>query len=363
MENNSSSSSGTLKSFLCVDYPAYVKNESEAIRTLGGMDRLTQTFSRRHSKLLLNYTPDNIFAKLICSSSINEAESEQQDTDSSSQTPAATIGTSSRRSSQSNFSNEDTGGSGSAGGGVNYSTSKLNDFIAMPCLLMSVRKSSAGIPTASQGEAASIKYEAKLVGRIKKVYTFQKLADFQYLPMSSSSVKIPAAAGANEEASTTQNKTTSLTQFNYTSFYDNFLFKNIQDYDHELRKNNLSQLFILPPFFSRFDDPVNYAFKSEPTKKPEVSSNDQQEITAAAASTAGSSKTSDNDGEEMAAVDDYDDENETENVTNGSNKAKSSSDSNELIRSVRQERSSQALLVNFHSKLSPTSRPQNTIVC
>ncbi len=34
-----------------------------------------------------------------------------------------------------------------------------------------------------------------------------------------------------------------------------------------MRRNSIPQLFVLPPFFSRFDDPVNYAFRSEPFKK------------------------------------------------------------------------------------------------
>lgn len=55
--------------------------------------------------------------------------------------------------------------------------------------------------------------------------------------------------------------------FQYTAFYDNFKFNHIDNYEYDLRKNSIPQLFVLPPFFSRFDDPVNYAFRSETVKK------------------------------------------------------------------------------------------------
>lgn len=57
------------------------------------------------------------------------------------------------------------------------------------------------------------------------------------------------------------------TSFQYTAFYDNFKFNHIDNYEYDLRKNSIPQLFVLPPFFSRFDDPINYAFRSETVKK------------------------------------------------------------------------------------------------
>ncbi len=59
-----------LPQFICVDYPGYVKNDSEAIRSLGGMERIEQTFQRRNRKLFLNFTPDNLFSKMLCSNII-----------------------------------------------------------------------------------------------------------------------------------------------------------------------------------------------------------------------------------------------------------------------------------------------------
>lgn len=53
----------------------------------------------------------------------------------------------------------------------------------------------------------------------------------------------------------------------HSAFYENFKFNHIDNYEHDLRKNSIPQLYILPPFFSRFDDPVNYSFRSESVKK------------------------------------------------------------------------------------------------
>lgn len=59
-----------LSQYICVDYPGYVENDAEAIRTLGGIERIEQTFERKNRKLFLNFTPDNLFAKMLCSNTI-----------------------------------------------------------------------------------------------------------------------------------------------------------------------------------------------------------------------------------------------------------------------------------------------------
>ena len=58
------------RQFICVDYPGYVENDDKAIRTLGGIDRIEQTFQRKTRKLFLNFTPDNLFSKMLCSNII-----------------------------------------------------------------------------------------------------------------------------------------------------------------------------------------------------------------------------------------------------------------------------------------------------
>lgn len=342
------SKSVNLKSLLCIDYPALVENEKEAIRTLGGMDRLNQAFSRRNSKLLLNFTPDNIFAKMLCSNQINEANEEMTNIDSHN-TPGYSNMTSNDAKADDDNRNDH----------FHHSTSnnnkQQNEFISIPGLLLSVRKNK------------NSKFDTKIIGKIKKVYSFNKIADFQYLPMSSSSIKIPPYKPSNVHDHSQQDyeQLKNMSQFTYNAFYDNFLFKNIQDYEYELRKNNLPQLFILPPFFSRFDDPVNYAFKSEPTKKAAntIETNDQSTKTTPKSQhekgddsmseyKANSSKYSNNDDSLNTSNLNVSSNNDTSFVKN-----KSTDDLNntDLIRSVRQERASQAFLVSFKCESIPTS--------
>ena len=59
-----------MRRFISVDYPGFVENDELALRTLGGIDRIEQTFQRRNRKLFLNFTPDNLFAKSLSSNLI-----------------------------------------------------------------------------------------------------------------------------------------------------------------------------------------------------------------------------------------------------------------------------------------------------
>lgn len=303
----------TLKTFYCIDYPGCVENEKEAIRTLGGLNRIQQTFQKKSSKFLLNFTPDNIFSKMLCSTTI-EDPNERKET-----------GEDGKAESTKTDQNRETLTT------PNISNSKSNELISMPCLLMSFKKTE----------------KPAIIGKIKTIYTFQKIADFQYLPMNSASDKSSNATDKN---------TTSIT---FNAFYDNFLFNNIQNYEHELRRNSIPQPFILPPFFSRFDDPVNYAFRSEPTKKKIADE--------PGSSRAASSPTKSPSKEKASSKDltEKEDLNATANSENNSSNEQHDNDksfkgaeenSSELIRSVRQERSSQAILVAFKCKNIPNSR-------
>lgn len=75
-----------LAQYICVDYPCYVENDEKAIRTLGGMERIEQTFQRRNRKLFLNFTPENLFAKLLCSNIIESSQPQLSHTGSESNT-------------------------------------------------------------------------------------------------------------------------------------------------------------------------------------------------------------------------------------------------------------------------------------
>ena len=144
----------------------------------------------------------------------------------------------------------------------------------------------------------------------------------------------------------------STSQYTYTSFYDNFLFNNIQDYDYEFRKSNLPQLFILPPFFSRFDDPVSYSFRSEPVSKRAIAATNRS----ATASNNNKSSQADSSSIESAARRALNDSSLLDNELDLSGvSGKDDTNSSELIRSMRQERTSQAYLVTFNCKEIPTS--------
>jgi hypothetical protein len=352
-----------LRKFICIDYPGVVENEAEAIRTLGGYDRIYQAFARKNSKILVNYTPDNIFSKMICSVQIDEPDSNNDQDAASSQNDAG----------ENDLSDLHHDTSGQLSRDTTNLKNKNTDFI-MPCLIMSVKKSTSE-PT---------KYESKIIGKVKKMYCFTKMADFQYLPMGNVSSKQTASNPDTAAAANLSPKSAAQTQFNYNAFYENFLFSNIDNYQQELKVNNLPQLFILPPFFSRFDDPINYAFRAEPNKKEPTerlaaaieSSATQQgleksKLNKSSHSSDKSDKTFNSDDSENG-VDDSD-EDEMDDEANDSRNEKSgySTDNSEkkravddgkddsssnLIRSRRQERSSQAVLVTYLCKEVPASK-------
>jgi hypothetical protein len=297
------------KTFCCIDYPGYVQNEKEAIRTLGGLTRIQQTFQKKNSKFLLNFAPDNIFSKMLCSTTI-EDPNERKEAGEDGKDPV-----------KGDFSRDTLTT-------PNVSNNKSNELVSMPCLLMSFKKSS----------------KPALIGKIKTIYTFQKIADFQYLPMNNVADKSLVASDKNAASIT------------FSAFYDNFLFNNIQNYEYELRRNSIPQPFILPPFFSRFDDPVNYSFKSEPTKKKiaDTPSSPQSSTGALIKSPEKEIKARKEDLDSNATATS---ENNSSNELTDNDKSFKGGDENssELIRSMRQERSSQAILVAFKCKNIPNS--------
>jgi hypothetical protein len=67
------------------------------------------------------------------------------------------------------------------------SRSYLNhDLVTMPCLLLSIKKKKKEVEQVDF--IKNLKFDAKIIGQVDKIYTFQKIADFQYLPMCSNVV-------------------------------------------------------------------------------------------------------------------------------------------------------------------------------
>ena len=345
-----------LRKFICVDYPGLVENENEAIRTLGGYDRIYQAFARKNSKLLVNYTPDNIFSKMICSIQIDEPNSEQENGHLNSSDNNDTA----NANGSPGFSDVGQDTSGQLSREATPFKNKNNDLI-LPCLLMSVKKQKYG------GELKS-----EIVGKIRKLYCFTKMADFQYLPMGNVSSKQSSSQSSGETVSALSPKSATQTQFNYTAFYDNFLFSKIDNYQQELKFNNLPQLFILPPFFSRFDDPINYAFRAEPNKKepvkrsPAKASSQLEKLTPINESSQEGERAEnerDSNSEGDMSEDDYESKldrsgNSSENSVKRTreNSRERDDSSTTLIQSRRQERSSQAVLVTYNCKEVPASK-------
>lgn len=66
-----------------------------------------------------------------------------------------------------------------------------HDLITMPCLLMKVTKKKS---------SEKKKLDAEILGHVEKIYSFQKIADFQYLPMCTTIVpKSQATPKSNEK--------------------------------------------------------------------------------------------------------------------------------------------------------------------
>jgi hypothetical protein len=162
---NSMLPSSCSRQFICIDYPGLVENDSEAIRTLGGMNRIEQTFQRPSRKLFLNYNPDNIFSKMLCSAQIETSPHLLLNSN---------ISSNSNDDNTPRLSQDETNASNDPDDPpVTPKSTHVNDLVSMPCFLMKIKNKSL---------------KTQLIGRVDRIYTFKKIADFQYLPMSSNSL-------------------------------------------------------------------------------------------------------------------------------------------------------------------------------
>ena len=288
MEDKSKSCSQRI--FFCVDYPGLVENEKEAIKTLGGMSRIEQSFQKRNAKLLLNFNPENIFSKSLCSTQLdsqNQPFRHSANLDQLDEPEKIPL----------DYENQKEIAS--------FASKSSDNVVSMPCFVMSLKKSDP--------------HKASIIGRCDRIYIFQKMADFQYLPM-------------NTVTKTNNSSNQSSQVFEFNAFYDQFRFNTIDNYEQDLRRNQIPQLFILPPFFSRFDDPVSYSFKSE---------NQQKSI-----------KAKENEKEERTKSENTEKSEDSDSDDEKSRKSKDDGSSG-LIKSMRQERSSLAYLITYHCKQIP----------
>jgi hypothetical protein len=322
-----SSSSGRM--FACINYPGLVKNDEEAIRTLGGIERISAALSKRNGKLLLNFSPSNIFSKTLCSSSEGTIGSElSQTTVSSSQPQQQQLNSQSQSQAEMQIS------------------SQLEQS-PMPSLVLSVRSKSDKKIT-----------KAEVIGRVQKFLSFESIADFQYLPMMSRNIH-----HHHHSSSQFSRPSTSTNSYTYTPFHHSFDFSSIGNYENDLRRSLIPpQLFILPTFFSRFNDAVNYSFRSEPTKrsellKPQQSTKDingSKSLSEKNEQKAITDKANSSKGALSSVTENSIDEQEPGSSPKRAVKDKLHEDAGSvLIKSLRQERSSQAVLVTYNCEKIP----------
>jgi hypothetical protein len=332
---SNSNSSGRV--FVCVNYPGLVKNDTEAIRTLGGIERISAALSKRNGKLLLNFSPSNIFSKTLCSSSESTIGSELL---SLSTTQA---------SSSSQYQQLQNSQSQQSQAEVHAASSQLEHSL-MPSLLLCVRSK-------SDKKITSV----EIIGKVQKFLSFESIADFQYLPMMSRNVH--HHHHHHHSTSHSGRPSTATNSYTYTAFHHSFDFSSISNYENDLRRSMMPpQLFILPPFFSRFDDAVNYSFRSEPTKKSEHQKLEQSNTIDTSGSKPSIEKNepktttdkSNSSSKQGATTSEILGDEELVTSPKRAIKDKSNEDpSNVLIKSLRQERSSQAVLVTYNCEHIP----------
>jgi hypothetical protein len=182
----------------------------------------------------------------------------------------------------------------------------------------------------------------------------------------------------NSRTISDNNSTTTDIQTN--AFYDTFRFNKIDDYEQDLLENELltpndsnnisliDHLYVLPPYFSRFDDPVNYSFKSEPNRKvAQRSQPSTQPSKQSPKKRVDKEKetTINNNNDDNKHDDNKNDDSITENENETQNKSLSDKDKDKdknesLLSSARVKRSSQAILVTFNCKEIPLQRKDVT---
>lgn len=168
------------RKFVGVEYPGIIKNPEKALKTLGGIDNLEKVYSTTNKRADLHFQPGNIFCK-----------------------PA------------------------------------FAERAAATCLLLKVKR------RRSKGEKSweSCQYQVEVLGSLETMYTFNSMADFQYLPVVKS-------------------KNGKLEQIHDRIVLSDFVDRN-EFIDREV------PVFLPPVIFSRFDYPdKDYLYRDAVVHKP-----------------------------------------------------------------------------------------------
>ncbi|BFZ20480.1 hypothetical protein BsWGS_23519 [Bradybaena similaris] len=166
--------------FVCVDYPGVIQNQDKALVTLGGLDALSKVIAE-DLKMELTFRPNDPYSK-------------------------PTLGS--------------------------YNPTKN--------LLLKIRrrvKVTQGAATCSTSSGDAFEYQVEVIGIVDRVYVFDKLCDFQYLPV------VKNADGK------------------YTEILSS-IRPNVND-DRVEYLSRCVPIFLPPYSFSRRDIPVSYSFDTE----------------------------------------------------------------------------------------------------
>ncbi|GLH00761.1 hypothetical protein R5R35_002683 [Gryllus longicercus] len=122
--------SGFQRNLVCIQYPGIVVNESNMLRTLGGIQNISTAYCEKNRRLELRFRPDDVYCKPTCGEKHNKL--------------SLLVKVKIRRKKHSSISSE---------------------------------------PTTSSSASDIISAELSVLGKVTTTFTFKNLCDFQYLPI------------------------------------------------------------------------------------------------------------------------------------------------------------------------------------
>lgn len=54
------------KKFICVEYPGYIKDVDKMLKTLGGEEKLSNTYFNTKRRLEIQFRPDDVYCHSVC---------------------------------------------------------------------------------------------------------------------------------------------------------------------------------------------------------------------------------------------------------------------------------------------------------
>ncbi|KAK3864002.1 hypothetical protein Pcinc_030264 [Petrolisthes cinctipes] len=142
-QGNTSSGTGKLRQFMCIEYPGLVENVPNMIETLGGIEKISEVYCEDNRRMELRFRPSDVYCKPTCGERHNSTAL------------LLRIVRKKKKKKSSDCQPEVVNGDGGE-----------------------------GTVSLSQPDSSSIKTE--LLGVVHTTYTFNNMCDFQYLPLITS---------------------------------------------------------------------------------------------------------------------------------------------------------------------------------